>query len=145
MLVSLGNCYNAFIRTVKTASDIVPMINAFELRCLSMNGGFEPCCVKDNSQSGRAMKSRLPVHSTSELSLRDLLEQSNGSMAIHCRGDGICMMFDASFHDDERKICQEGSRIRISRGVEPRRAEAHGGPTTVTRRLELVGGRHGGH
>jgi len=41
---------------VKTASDIVPMMNPFELRSFSMNGGFEPCCVNDSSQFGRAMK-----------------------------------------------------------------------------------------
>jgi hypothetical protein len=88
---------------VKTASDIVPMMNAFELLYLSMNGGFEPCCVKDNSQSGRAISPKIPAHPAPELSFYAvILEQGDGSSAIRCRGDENCMMFDASMTMKER-------------------------------------------
>lgn len=42
--------------TVNTASDTVPMMNAFELLYLSKNGGFDPCCVNDDNHFGRAME-----------------------------------------------------------------------------------------
>lgn len=42
-------------QTVKTASEIVPMINASELLYLSRKGGLVPCCVSDASHFGRAI------------------------------------------------------------------------------------------
>jgi hypothetical protein len=41
--------------TVNTASDIVPMMKAFELRNLSMKGGLVPCWVSEDNQAGRGM------------------------------------------------------------------------------------------
>jgi hypothetical protein len=41
--------------TVKTANATVPMIKPSELLNLSMKGGFEPCCVNDDSHFGRAI------------------------------------------------------------------------------------------
>jgi hypothetical protein len=43
------------IHTVKTAKDIVPMMNLSELRNLSIKGGLVPCCVNDDNHFGRAM------------------------------------------------------------------------------------------
>jgi hypothetical protein len=43
------------VHTVNTANDIVPMINLSELLNLSINGGFEPCCVNDDNHFGRAI------------------------------------------------------------------------------------------
>jgi hypothetical protein len=34
---------------------MVPIIKPFELLNLSMKGGFEPCCVNDDSHFGRAI------------------------------------------------------------------------------------------
>jgi hypothetical protein len=43
------------IHTVKTAKDIVPMMNLSELLNLSIKGGLVPCCVNDDNHFGRAM------------------------------------------------------------------------------------------
>ena len=40
---------------MNTANDIVPIMNPSELLNFSINGGFDPCCVNDDSHFGRAI------------------------------------------------------------------------------------------